>query len=387
MSESYTLISDRKDLDPLLLAVAAHDTVALDTEADNQHHYREKLCLLQFTVGGRNWIVDPLAGPDLESLMGLLARRELLIHGADYDLRLLYRTYRFRPERVFDTMLAAQLLGRPQIGLAALVGEICQVNLSKHAQRADWSRRPLPPELLAYAADDTRYLGRVAAAMRRELAHAGRLPWHAESCRRTVAAAGHIRQSLPEDPWRIKGGKHYTGRAAAVLRALWHWREEVARRNDRPPFKIARPDFLLEWAEWAAGHPDAGFEDAPTRPAWLHGARLHAFDSALERALAMPAESWPASVPPRHGSRLSRDQETRLKSILARRDALARDLRLDPGVLGSRDVLKELILGCAADSRPPDHEAYAHAGLMEWQIELLRPLIEPLLERADTVDQ
>ena len=163
---SYTFVDNASGLRPLLDDVESADDVALDTEADSLHHYQEKICLIQLSVDGRHWIVDPLAGLDLTPLLALLEGRELLIHGCDYDLRLLFRSYQMRPSRVFDTMLAAQLLGREQIGLAALVETACGVALSKHGQRADWSRRPLTENLLDYAKDDTRYLHPLAAALR-----------------------------------------------------------------------------------------------------------------------------------------------------------------------------------------------------------------------------
>lgn len=375
MNPKFNLVDTREGLEPLLREIALHDTIAVDTEADSLHHYREKLCLLQLGVGPNQWIVDPLAPVDLGELMQLLEGRELLLHGADYDLRLLHRSYLFKPERIFDTMLAAQLVGRQRIGLAALVEEFFGIVLPKKGQKADWSRRPLTAELLDYAADDTRYLEEVTRRLREELAAKGRLDWHAEICRRQITTARQTRQVDQNEAWRIKGGKHLTGRAAAVLRELWHWREEAARKADRPPFKIAANEFLLAWAQWAAETPHPAFEEAPARPAWLVGSRLKSFNAALATALALPHGACPGPPPLRPGGRRSQDEELLLGRILAARDEIARRLEMDPGVLGSREALREVVR-----RRPQSVLTLSEgASLMEWQLQLLTPAILPIL--------
>ncbi len=382
MSAPYTMITTPAGLADLMAALQSPAVVglplAIDTEADSMHHYREKVCLLQLTVDGRNWIIDPLADLDLEPLIRLLEERDLLLHGADYDLRLLGRAWRFRPRRVFDTMLAAQLLGWEQFGLAALVRELCAVELPKDFQRADWSRRPLPETLLDYAAADTHYLPRVAAELRRRLEKKGRLPWHAETCARLLEATARVRPDEGEpapDAWRIKGGKHFTGRAAAVLRELWLWRERTARRLDLPPFKIAGADLLLEQARWAAAHPEGGYERTPKRPAWLRGARERSFEAALRRAWELPPDEFPDPPRARTGERMSPAEELLLRRAAARRDEVAARLEISPGVLAPRESLKALVrrrfeLDFDADELPP---------LMRWQSECLREPIRRVL--------
>jgi len=379
MNPKFNLVDTAEGLQPLLAEIALHETVAVDTEADSLHHYREKLCLLQLGVGERQWIVDPLAPLALGELARLLERRELILHGADYDLRLLHRTFHFKAERIFDTMLAAQLVGRPRIGLAALVEEYFGVVLPKKGQKADWSRRPLPAELLEYAADDTRYLEAAKVRLREELAAKGRLAWHGEICRRQIAASRQTRQIDRTESWRIKGGKHLTGRAAAVLRELWHWREEAARRADRPPFKIASNEFLLHWAQWIVEQPHATLEEAPERPAWLVGSRLKSFNGALATALALPRAAWPGPPPARGGPRRALDEELLLGRILAARDKIARRLEMDPGVLGSREALREVVRRRPQTAPAPDEGG----GLMDWQLELLMPAILPIMKEGE----
>ena len=383
----FQMVERPADLAPLLEAIETVPEVALDTEADSLHHYREKVCLIQLTTGDRHWIVDPLAeGLELEPLMRLLERRPLVLHGADYDLRLLGRTWNFRPVRLFDTMLAAQLLGFEEIGLAALVERLCGVTLNKQGQRADWSVRPLSPKLLAYAVDDTRYLYRVSGELRGQLEARGRLAWLEESVERLIETTGQDQESTSarngDDAWRIKGGRHLRGRAAAMLRELWLWREEIASRIDRPPFRVAPNSLLLEWAGWAAKvDGDEGDGERPASPAWLRGGRLQSFEAAIDRVLAMPPRDWPqAAERQTRGRRFQPEEEDLLKKLMTARDGVARSLGLHPGVLGPREALKGLVR-----PRPKDVDGLRqHGGLMRWQAENLAPALLPLLaERGD----
>ena len=160
---NYSLINNAESLARLTDALLGVRRVGLDTEADSLHHYFEKVCLIQLSFSGTNYIIDPLAGFSLSGFLEVLAQKELVLQGADYDLRMLKRSYEFRPlAPVFDTMLAAQALGYEKIGLAVLVERSCGVLLSKEGQKADWSRRPLSEKLLRYASDDTKYLEAVA---------------------------------------------------------------------------------------------------------------------------------------------------------------------------------------------------------------------------------
>lgn len=376
MDESYRFIEKAEELTPLMEEVARQETVALDTEADSMHHYHEKLCLIQFGTGQRQWIVDPLAGLDLVPLMRLLEQRELIFHGADYDLRLLYRTFHFRPTRIFDTMIAAQILGRPRIGLAALVEEMCGVTLPKEGQKADWSRRPLPEDLLHYASGDTRFLSRLAEALQGELTHKNRLAWHGEACHRLLGSTRETRVVNSDEAWRVKGGKLLTGRPAAILRELWRWREECARASDRPPFKIANNEFLLQWVQWISENPQASFEEAPPRPVWLRGSRLRAFERALSRALALPESEWPGPPAGKGGIRSSRQEEALLKRLVEARDRLAGELGLDPGVLGARETLRLLV----RQAPQTVQEFRQKSTLMAWQTEALAEILVPLLQ-------
>lgn len=378
MAEDYVLIDTNEQMLQLLEAVTGDDSVGIDTEADSLHHYREKLCLIQLCAGRRQWIVDPLVGNlTAAPLMELLAGRELVLHGADYDLRLLWRTYNFRPSRIFDTMIAAQLLGWPQYGLAASVARVVGVELSKHGQRADWSRRPLTEKLLCYAACDTRYLRPLIEHQREELARLGRLEWHRESCQRVMAGACSEQTPDQRENWRLKGGRNLRGRAAAVMHELWRWREETARRLDRPPFKVLGSEYILEWAMFVADHPGQ-IEDGPEPPRGLHEGRLTSFYRALEKALKMPSSQWPGEPRSDQCRRGRRVPDDLLRRVLQARDGLARELGIESGILASREALNQLLIS-HIEGYSGERRAEGPV-LMRWQHELLAPHLAPIFE-------
>src|SRR6266516_5959467 len=202
--------------------VRAADWVSLDTEADSLHAYPEKLCLIQISLPGVDQLVDPLASLDLMPLLDALRGRELILHGADYDLRMLRRTYGFVPKAVFDTMLAARLLGFTEFGLTNLVERLLSVRLEKGPQTADWARRPLTDRMIRYARNDTHYLNPLAELLRAQLQEKARLSWHEESCARLIQECARPQPVDPDQVWRVKGADKLDRRGLAVLRELWN---------------------------------------------------------------------------------------------------------------------------------------------------------------------
>jgi ribonuclease D len=330
--------------------------VALDTEADSLHAYPEKLCLLQFSLPDRDVLVDPLAGLDLVPLFQALARKRLLLHGADYDLRLLWRTFGFVPDSVFDTMLAARLLGYEELSYDALVARFVSVRLEKGPQRADWAKRPLTERMVAYAMNDSRYLRPVHDALVRELEEKGRLTWHAETCARLVEDSTRPRKEDPDLAWRIKGAHALDRRGLAVLRRLWYWRDDEARRASRPPFFVLSHDTLVAVAAAAAHRRDW----LGLLPRHLSSRRQEGLRTALEEALALPESEWPVHRRPT-GLRLTVAQRRRCEDLRRRRDRAAHALGLDPAIVASRGLLVELAAGGDA----------GQAQLMDWQRQLL----------------
>lgn len=367
----FTLVERQEQVDGLVAALPRDQPIAVDTEADSLHHYREKVCLIQITADGRNWIVDTLCDLDFGPLMRTLAAGDLLIHGADYDLRLMHRQYGFHPRSVFDTMLAAQLLGREQIGLAAMASEICGVELDKSGQRADWSIRPIPGDLLTYAVDDTRYLHRIAGTLRDELEKLGRLEWHTESCRRAMEAARQPRIPDEHPHMKVKGAGALEPGPAGVLREIWQWREAIAERADCPPFKIMPAGLMLAWSRWGHHNPDALVMDGPTLPRHIQGRRLDDFIEALQKGRLRPDPRRKRRRS--HGKRRPPVDPEKLKQAKAIRDELAGELELQPGVLASQDALREML------TAPIGGAGLTEASpVMRWQAQLLGPRLMPL---------
>ena len=226
--------------------------------------------------------------------MEALAEKPLILHGGDYDLRMMRASMGFRPRReVFDTMIAAQLLGIEQIGLAALIEQYFAITIGKAGQKSDWSRRPLSEKQLRYAVNDTRFLASLADRMRGELSERGRLEWHTESCRAMVQSTGRDKARDPDDAWRIKGAGRLTRRQLAYLRELWRWRDEHARRANRPPFKIFGNQQIFELIAWAESHPGVPLQQGPKLPRNIRDSLLTTLEEAIARAAGMSEAQWP----------------------------------------------------------------------------------------------
>lgn len=306
--------------------------LALDTEADSLHAYPEKLCLIQISHAGGDVLVDPLSPADLAPLLAHLATRELILHGADFDLRLLRRTRNFVASRVFDTAIAAQLLGRPRHGLRDLVSELLGVQLHKGSQRADWARRPLSPAMLAYAVDDTRHLQPLREQLAAQLHELGRDDWHRQSCARLVAQCS-VPRPVDPDSWRLKGSAQLDPRGLAVLRELVRWRESRAVELDRPPYFVLSHELLLEISSKAA----RGDLELPTiiKPRDRVG-----LEQARDRGLA--TDDLPHRETSVRPPRLAREVQQRIDRLRAHRDQRAADLAIDASLIANKSELAAL---------------------------------------------
>jgi ribonuclease D len=378
--------------------IEAVDRVAIDTEADSLHSYREKLCLLQISLpaderwiglsqddpktyapraGGaprltsrsasgsveltaqrenaihHDYVIDPLANIDLASLSALLTEKQIVLHGADYDLRLLRRCLGFVPKEIFDTVIAARLLGIREFSLVALVERYLGIKLTKSSQKADWGQRPLPARMEEYAINDTRYLLPLADHLKTELAQLGRWDWFRQSCHRALEQSAVSRERDADEAWRIPGAGMLRGRAAAVLRQLWRWREREAEAADRPPFHILQNRELVSAAQsFAAGEvPDYKHFSARRR---------QAFRAAAEQALSLSESEWPV-LRRRRGIRPTLEVVRRAQDLIQRRDRAAKKNDLEPSFIASRGALESV---AAEESRADDL-------LVPWQQQLL----------------
>ena len=347
------MIASVKQLAELIPLIERNARVAVDIEADSLHCYREKLCLLQVSVPEGDFLIDPLAGINLFSLAALLAKREIVLHGADYDLRMLRRGLTFQPARVFDTMIAARLLGLREFSYAALVERYFGIQLTKGSQKANWAQRPLSSQMERYARNDTHYLLPLARTLEQQLKERGRLEWFFQSCERAILAAAIDRERDAEEVWRIRGSGAVRGRAAAVLRAIWSWREMEAQRVDRPPFHILRNEQLIQAAETAVKGKMPNFRHFSER-------RARDFRTAIREAMALPEEEWP-KPPGKRGQRPTKEMERVAEEMRKRRDAAAHELGVEPSFIAPRATIDAI----AADGSRSDQL------LVGWQRKLL----------------
>lgn len=314
--------------------LAPFDRIGLDTEADSLHCYFEKLCLIQISIPGHDVLIDPLAEMSKEPLWEAILDKELVLHGMDFDVRMLRRAGHGEVRRVFDTMIAARLIGIKEFSLAALILRYFGVTLAKGSQKANWARRPLQPHMAEYAVNDTRYLLELSQILEGELSRLGRTEWFEQICRKTLAMAHVDRERDLENQWRIAGSAALRGRETAILRELWLWRDEEARRSDRPPFHILQNSDLLEASRRLHRGDSVYFKH-------LRGSRLERFHQAIEKALSLPEEGWPKYVcKPR--LRPTLDQQRLFSEFKARRDKAAEKLEIDPTLIASKAVMEAL---------------------------------------------
>ncbi len=348
------MIETEQDLAALLPKIRAAEWVAVDTEADSLHAYPEKLCLLQIGTPEAHALVDPLTGGSLAPLFDAVRTKKLLLHGADYDLRLLHRTYEFVPATIFDTMWAARLLGYREFGLRFLVKHHLGVSLEKGPQKMNWAMRPLPDRMATYALNDTRFLHPLAEILRAKLQAAGRLGWLEEVCSRVILECSSPRKVDRDSLWRIKGSDRLPPQAMAILREAWLWREEEAVAANKPPYFIFSHERLVALsAAVAQGRPAKSLV-----PGHVPAKRAGRLLEAVERGLSVPTSQYPKPRR-RKGIRLTRPQQTTFDKLKKVRDTRATELGLDSSVLASKADLVEAAKG------------NENGALMTWQRELL----------------
>ena len=350
--------------------LASAREIAIDTEGASFHRFVDRVYLLQLSTRDHTMIVDPLAvnATPLAPVRALVESSEVetVFHDADYDLRLLQRDYGWQARRLFDTRVAAQLLGFKSFGLAALLERYFGVKLDKKHQRADWSMRPLQPDMLEYAAQDTMYLLDLRDHLRDELASKGRLEWAREEFERLET----IRWA-DEEPGtgflRIKGARDLDRRELAVLRELGPWRDSVAAELDRATFRVIGNEALLEIARMRpASLDDLGrIRGVPRGILERRGREIL---DAVRRGLAVPDAELPKF--PR-GPRWDRDPDfdSRVNALKTVRDERSSALDLDPGVLCARERLEAV----ARRNPASPGELGEVVELRRWQCEVLGP--------------
>jgi len=381
-NEKYILVDSEDSLKSLLADLELYDMAAVDTEADSMHHYQARLCLIQITIGEHHYIVDPLCGIDLAPLFKARAMQTLIFHGADYDLRLLWQTYQFSPKSIFDTMLAAKILGKDHLGLADLVREYFGDELRKENQRADWTIRPLPLEMCEYAIHDTFYLHELCAILVEKLQAKGRMEWLTEQCDALIEHA-KMPSEKNREHWRLSGSNVFSPCALNILKHLWEWRESQAEQMDRPPYKVMPAELMLAIVRAANAHyPDVKVEQLPKLPRNFRDERLESFKAMLAAAIATPEEEWPERLPKAPPPPVIPHSEL-LAALKIWRDEEAEKLEIESSLLANKGQL----IWLAAPGDMPWETRYNEAHLMNWQKAVWNRILQERLPLAKRIGE
>jgi ribonuclease D len=341
----FDLIENPADLESLAQDLAQERIVAFDTEADSFYHYFDKTCLVQVATAKQIYLIDPIAmgGPEALAPLGpVLASPEIrcVFHAAEYDIYVLKRDCRFRFANLFDTMVSAQLLGYPSIGLAALGKHHFGVSLPKDEQRSDWSARPLRDSQLTYAAADVAYLLPLADRLERELNEAMRYEWAHEEFEALARREWPEREFDKLGYLKIKGARGLDAESLSVLRELYLERDKRAREIDRPPFKVLGNRSLLEIAE---RKPET--LEALAEVKGVTDLILRRFGRDVLAAVKRGLKRRHGPIPKSNGSgrrRIDRHTEERLCALKRWRSTRARELGMDPGVLCPNSALEAI---------------------------------------------
>jgi ribonuclease D len=340
---SYEWIETSSRLREMARILGQAEIIGVDLESDSFYHYYEKVCLLQIATESASYVLDPLALRDLSVLHTVFSNRGVrkVFHGADYDIRSLYRDFQLEVNNLFDTQLACQFLGYPETGLEAVLRNRFQVELNKKFQRSDWSRRPLSPEMVEYAAMDGQYLIPLARELERELEEKDRSSWVEEEClfltRVRFTPPSHAPLYL-----KVKGAGRLDPMSLAVLKALLEFREAQAQKADLPPFKVIRNEPLLELAI----KKPLSLEEMETGRA-LSRKEIDRYGTHLlrgiHRALAIPEKDLPL-YPREARPDWPKDVHNRIKALKIWRDQRAKELVMEPGILINNTLITALAL-------------------------------------------
>ena len=361
-NDPYILVENQETLDKLLDDLSLYDMAAVDTEADSMYHYNVRLCLVQITIGEHHYIVDPLAPIDIRPIFKTRAMNTLILHGADYDLRMLWHTFRFSPKHVFDTMIAAKFLGEEGLGYASLVKKYFGIDLPKDNQKSDWTTRPLPSDMCEYAIHDTFYLHELCALLGEQLKAQGKFSWMIETCNNLIVKAMQANEENGER-WRIAGAFRLPPTSLNILKHIWLWREKEAQKMDRPPYKVFGNELMLAIVRAVSySFPAIQENILPKLPRNFTGERRAEFLSMLQSAVSIPQKQWPPMQPKVPPPQIIPDGEL-IDSLKEWRDERAHELDLNESMLANRAQLIALAtpVGASWDDR------YDAAHFLNWQ--------------------
>ncbi len=341
MEIDYQVIDTMAGLKKIAKILEKEETIAIDLEADSMYHFKEKVCLIQVATEKRNIIIDPIQIKDLSPLKPLFFRPDIrkIFHGADYDVRSLYRDFNINITHLFDTEVACRFLGLKETGLETVLNKYFNIHLNKKYQKKDWSKRPLPQEMINYAIRDVIYLIPLAKIFIHELEKMGRLSWVIEECE----LLSNVRPVGPDDGplfLKFRGAGRLKSRSLAVLEALLRFRKNIARKKDKPFFRIIGNEALMKMAI-----------ERPMTLRRLKGSKVlsakqismwgNDIIDIIGHALSLPENKLP--VYPRKKAPAVPVHITQRAEVLKKwRDKKAKDIDIDPGLLCNKALINTI---------------------------------------------
>ena len=338
---SYLIINTLPALQKFAGRLEKQRIIGVDLEADSMYHFKEKVCLIQIATANTTAVIDPLQIKNLSVLKPVFRRADIqkVFHGADYDVRSLYRDFRIRINHLFDTELACRFLGFKESGLDAVLAKRYNVRLDKKYQRKDWSKRPLPEEMIAYAAADVHYLIPLAKSLQHELKNKGRFSWVQEEC----AYLSKVRPvSNDSGPLFLgfKGAGKLGPRGLAVLEELLNLRKDIAQQQDRPLFRIMGNKSIMALAE---ARPQSMKKLVKTEA--LGSKQIDRYGnqiiSTVKKALRIPSRNLP-KYPRKTAPMVPAIVAKRVKELRRWRDQLANKLEIDPAIICTKALISAI---------------------------------------------
>jgi len=364
-SPKYLFVQNDADFNRLIPSLRQEPAMGVDLEADSMFHYQEKICLIQIATKRLNLLIDPLSVRDLSPLAPLFAdpRIRKVFHGADYDIRSLYRDFGIEVHSLFDTQIAARFLGIREISLASLLHAYFHIESDKRYQKKDWSQRPLPEPMLAYAVQDICHLLPLAHILEKELRQKDRFFCVEEECdllsrvRPNPARTGPFFEGF-------KGAAKLDPRSLAVLENFLRFRDETARRRDCPHFKVLGNQPILELAQRKPVSKEdlRGIKGLSPRQIDQMGESLI---REVKKALALPDSALPA-YPKKAWHGLKSEETRRTAALKNWRDRKAEEWEVDPAVICTNAQIREMAI--ANPQRPQDLRAVDE--IRNWQLRL-----------------
>jgi len=362
-NESRRIIDTQEKLEAFAEKIEGQKIIGVDLEADSMYHFKEKVCLIQMSATNLNVVIDPLQVHDLSILKPIFFSHDIIkiFHGSDYDIRSLHRDFGIIINGLFDTQLAGMFLGIEKTGLDALVKKYFNIDLDKKYQKKDWSQRPLPEEMIEYAANDVKYLILLVEIFKKKLKEKKRLSWVLEECE----ILSKVRCNPPfQSPLylKIKGAGKLSPKHLAVLEAILQFRLKIAQQKDKPLYKIINNASMLNIAR---SSPESirileNTKILSKKQVSIYGEELV---QIIKKNLKIPENSLPV-YPKKRSATLKPSILQRIKALKAWRDSKSSQYEITAGILCNNALIKSIAIHNPARIE----DFYSINYIRKWQI-------------------